>query len=275
MDIGNFSFVFRWGEFDAQAEGWGYLNNPVCTILFLSRGLLKIKCIETDKGCIQAVDYTVITARKIDLRDARKAFREIKEYPVAVFQHSNSFYTKILAELAYGLYEHCCGRSVSSFVYAYRALEAMSFALPLIYAKKAKTYDKAYEQLKKFFVSDKNSGELAFFKTALTDIFNDEEKRALFDFNVANCWYDAIESIVKERKCDVVKDVDVRFSLPMLDVIAFIISVRNAFFHCLSGKDNINISKMRTPSDFFENINPVVYNVLLYIINRVITRGIA
>lgn len=153
-------------------------------------------------------------------------------------------------------------RILESFFYLYRILEGISYSIPLIYVSKKTEYNKSYKHLATFF-SDKN-GELAFFKTFISEIFGKEDfyqSTIDIDFNciddeeLKKVYYQLYyEKINEKRITNSVEDELIQISF--IGFYELLIELRNRFFHNLKGtwQDNFESNKLLYPDIFFKPI---------------------
>ena len=87
---------------------------------------------------------------------------------------NSGFYIELYNELASMHIAYMEGEFFKSFIHIYRILERISYAFPMIYARKSSDFSKSYGLLKSF-LETKDTGELGFFKNALSVIYKDDD----------------------------------------------------------------------------------------------------
>jgi hypothetical protein len=159
---------------------------------------------------------------------------------INVNKHTNKiFYQNILSEISHFTYESKKGSHTAAFIYIYRLLEKIAYAIPLIYTSRTQDFIQSFNQLKELMTSNSEKKELGFFKKFIEVLYKDDPilitsvDMVTYDgntdiqkqiFKVLKNTID--ESIIHEDTVDPVK-----LSVKYDDMGSFIISIRNRFFH--------------------------------------------
>ncbi len=209
----------------------------------------------------------------------------IDEY-VKIKKFTNkSFYREILYEALNFFVHQKRGAHTSAFIYLYRFLERVSYCFPLIYVSMTDDFKKSYNAVKSFFGDSKEKDELGFFKTFIDTMFKDDDILTTtvdFDFvtpgqnpGVAETLCDVIKGLLGKdfRKDDLLGDSSI--SVEYGNVGRFIITIRNAFFHNLSRKDNINLEKLKDSDALFKLINDRCFHWICSVFLAVISYNIS
>lgn len=165
---------------------------------------------------------------------------------------------------------------IESFVHIYRALEFMSYSFPLIYASKSMDYKGSYEKLKKFMSGD-SDGELKFFKTFLNELF---KNNLLFQYEFEIYFLNGNERLIKEELERVINNSYYSFDgntmkIRFANIIDFIITLRNRYFHMLLGKGTDNFYDIKYDKrEIFLAVNPVFINWLSMVYKEIVSYSI-
>lgn len=197
---------------------------------------------------------------------------------------NRNFYAKIAAEICFCLNALDRDNYISAFVNVYRLVEWTSFAFPNIYFSSSEDFLGSYNELKKVMQENANGGELAFFKKSLRTLFrgdpnleltydflipsNDEEVCATILGQVKGMCANASISIEAEPDSN-------KFSIGFLEMPAFIITLRNRYFHYDgSGRQNIDIDKIRDVDLLFETVTEPSLRWFSTVLLKVVARSV-
>lgn len=268
-------------------------DSEVLLIMRLLSGSLKLEHANTSNLIIQKENYF-----SADLKGYQKSWD--KKFPKLIGEDYTSekfsefidktkgqnkvFYKNILSELAYYFYYQSKGIHSSAFVYLYRALEHLSYALPLIYVSKSDDFSKTFKFLKELMSGDKNIGELGFFKHFIKTIYLDDpiyessidfpmllqteaEQQQIFTLLKSLCTGEMIADSTESPRV---------LSIKYTEVGSFIITIRNRFFHFLNGGfKNIETHSITNIDTFFSLFNKQglywLSTILLAVISHNIT----
>lgn len=97
---------------------------------------------------------------------------DLSKYIESTKYLNRKFYSSILSELSQFLYHENKGSHTTAFLFIYRILEKISYAFPLIYTSKAQDFHRSFESLKKMMKGDDSKGELGFFKTFVSTLYD-------------------------------------------------------------------------------------------------------
>lgn len=177
-------------------------------------------------------------------------------------QSNKSFFESLLVEMALAISAHKKAEGLKSFLHIYRALEHISYAIPLIYLKSQDNYQKTYDSFKKFFGGAKS--EVGFGRNFIKKIMIDTlyETPCVIDFsNQPEQNFKAVKFAFQDEK--EYRDFDFDDSrelvtFPFGRTFDFITQLRNMYFHFLYSKDySIHSKDLVSPEIFFNGINDV------------------
>ncbi len=198
--------------------------------------------------------------------------KDLNNYFYNVKYKNKKFYNSILNELSNYYYQRNRNSFTTSFIYAYRLLEAISYGFPLIYASKTKDFEKSYKALNSFFSKNEKAGELAFFRQFLNVLFKDTEYLELtvdvdlrienIDFETRKLFYEIFRKTIDKERYIVSETENTELQFKFLHFFNVIISLRNKYFHFLKGgwQENITSLEMIEPDLFFSIINDKIIN---------------
>lgn len=171
------------------------------------------------------------------------------------------FYRELLNEFSCYFYNSHRQAYTLAFLNLYRILEHISYSFPLVFAGRAKDFKGTFTKLQDFFHGTKS--ELKFFDHFVKDLFDATTLDAHLTINVTapnNAIREKYFKVLK-RICHETKEVtlhnETEFSEIEIDYKSFthlIISLRNRYFHFLSGSNQNNISSKEVidPDSFFK-----------------------
>lgn len=197
---------------------------------------------------------------------------------------NRTFYAKIAAEICFCLNALDRSNFISAFVNVYRLVEWTSFAFPNIYFSSSEDFLGSYNELKKMMQENANGGELAFFKKSLRTLFRgDPNLEFTYDFKIPSTDAEVCKTILAQVKgmCDnasipMEAELDSNvFSIGFLEMPAFIITLRNRYFHYDgSGRQNIDIDKIRDVDILFETVTDPCLRWFSIVLLRVVARSV-
>lgn len=250
-----------------------YNQIPVVMLCILLKGGFSIEKISITKKIEQNIDYTILGAPLCIPRKLSNYVLQITTpHPQQKLFENFPFYKNILVEFCACLHAEKHKLGVISMLHVYRILERISYALPLIYAKKSDDYRHTYDTIKSFFdVSDSKVGELGFFKQSLGTILDSTDKSFLFKFELEDIEKNALRFCFKgfDSRIFVINGNLVNFELSIFDTIRLLINARNFFFHALSGKHHISLEELIEPDKTFHKLTPNFINALGFLISKV------
>lgn len=274
ISIGNFELSARATHIDEYLNAQQIAKLPSVYLILLLRGCLCVKNLAKSHMIRQISDYGSYPYKKIASGNLKNHIMRLQILPAnnrKLFSNNN-FYRLLAVEFAAAFYARGCSNWEMSFFHIYRALERMSYALPMIYAQSTQDFMKSYEHLKKFIIANDNTGEIGFLKKAVETILDANEQRMVFKYTIENSEYKAIKRCFHDslRSRDYNSDDPVVLEFDPVQSLSFLISIRNGFFHSLSGKENIFLTELGCPDLFFQKIVDNLLNVLSYLVIKII-----
>lgn len=183
----------------------------------------------------------------------------------------NAYYKSLNTELLNFLRFQKIGHHTTAFIYLYRMLEHSAYAAPMLFILSEKTFIKSYGEISKWFTSDKQKSELAFFKKFVESVFDDETMQTDLEFKLLAETEDIRKKhykTIKQRSGGKSYDfIDVaeneNFSIPFSQVSSFIITIRNRFVHFgITNSGNITSNEIMDSDDFFASLNDTLMHWL-------------
>lgn len=273
-----------------------HARSPLSLVLFRTLlGGVKID-INGEKFALQSRNYFVLDApdrRGFSLSaDITRAFPGIGEQnrngevlantivgPLDVFFHATGtnkgFFEVLLNEIARSLVASANGNHLSAFVYIYRALEHMSYALPFFHARHSTNYVKAFNDLRALIAS--GDGELKFCDKFIGFIFKADPVYSAYKYRLNfdqtyKLKFDRYLNGHHSKYCD---NSSGHSEIDFLKAFGFIVDVRNKFFHHLSGSNQSASSKDIVDADaFFGPINEIACSLISLLLGRIIAAEI-
>ena len=184
------------------------------------------------------------------------------------------FFDVLLNEMSRAFVARSAGNDLSAFVYLYRAVEHMSYALPIFHARHSSNYIKAFSDLRELL--SKGDGELKFCDKFVAHIFRSDPIGAhKFNLTYPSSCSEKVLTYLKgnhSKKCSVgASSAEVEF----LNAFGFVVDVRNKFFHHLSGSNQSASSRQIEDADaFFGPINVVATSLISLILCKIIAAEI-
>lgn len=250
-----------------------YNQIPVVMLCLLLKGGFSIEKISISKKTEQNIDYTILGTSPCIPRQLSNYILQITiPHPRQKLYDNFPFYKTILIEFCACLHAEKDRLGIISMLHLYRILERMSYALPLLYAKKSDDYCHTYDTIKSFFGSSgPKVGELGFFKQSLGTILDSTEKSFLFQFELDSSekhalrfCFNGFDSRIFSQNGNLVN-----FELSIFDTIRLLINARNSFFHALSGKHYISLEELIEPDKAFHKLTHNFINALGFLISKV------
>lgn len=256
-------------------------------LLRLLTGTIDIQNTTFDVLIPQRTNYSIhdyLTNTCIDENTILQVFTEsdisidnVKTYYLNIHTFGNRrLFENLLLELSNYFYQKNSSSYALGFLHLYRAIELVSYCFPLYYTSKAKSYEKTYVTLKDFF--GKVEGELNFFKKFVNEhLFKDNQTflDIRLPINIVapgvelqEQYYNAFKKICTLGK------ITLNSAIPFTEIVisrrdlpSLIYSLRNRYFHLLSGdyNDNFSSSELAEINSFYENINDTILNWLTII----------
>lgn len=189
------------------------------------------------------------------------------------------FFDDLLNEFSHYFIQTKQGAHTAAFVYLYRILERISYSVPLLYSSLSTDFIGTFNAMKELFKSDA-SGELGLFKKFLSQgkfidpILLDTIYKISFKstngkqknyFKLVNKHFSSFSWADPSTS-----EVEVKFR----DVPSLFITLRNRFFHYRTGdgQDNIALSEIHDPDEFFSCVNEVFCSFLAIVALHAIAR---
>lgn len=200
----------------------------------------------------------------------------VKKFISITRADNRRFYSELLAELLHFFAQSNKGSHTAAFVFLYRTLERISFAVPLMYAATERDYCKTFKDLQNFL--DAKSGELGFFKKFINagNFIDTGRLNILYDVNIVSPsgftsdFYNALDTLFTFDQSN--QGIH-QFKLKFSKIGDLLITLRNRFFHFRAGDGQPNITLIDVPNtdEFFGVINDVFISYLSVIVLEIIT----
>lgn len=188
---------------------------------------------------------------------------------------NKGFFEVLLNELARSFVASENGSDLSAFVYVYRALEHMSYALPFFHARNATNYVKAFNDLRNLIAS--GDGELKFCDKFIGNIFASDPVCAGYKYLLAfdPVYWNGFEKYLKSTHSKYCGFKPGYIEIDFLKAFGFLVDVRNKFFHHLSGSNQSASSKEVVDADaYFRPINQVAWSIIALVLGKMIASEI-
>lgn len=188
---------------------------------------------------------------------------------------NKGFFEVLLNEVARSFVASQNGSDLSGFVYIYRALEHMSYALPFFHARHTTNYIKAFNDLRSLIAS--GDGELKFCDKFIGYIFNQDPaiKNYKYELKFESAYREKFEKYIKNTHSKYCKVESGFVEIEFTKAFGFLVDVRNKFFHHLSGSNQSASSKEIVDADaFFRPINEVAWSIISLVLGRMIAAEI-
>lgn len=214
-----------------------------------------IEPLKNQKRSYRAKNFYKIISNNISLKDYEQILRN-KENIV--------FFRELCNELTNVLWYENNNNNTTAFVYIYRTLEYISYAIPLLYVKNTIDFKSSFEALKSYFINSDLKSELKFFETFLKITFKGNPILEIkYDFNFENCVNKkSVYNICKRmiHNSDLFEAIieDEEFKLNWINIPMLIINIRNGFFHFRNSMPtNITSEEIGNSDYFFKIVNPI------------------
>ncbi len=188
----------------------------------------------------------------------------------------NSYYSEIFDELSRAIYLIQLDRQVQAFLHIYRALERISYSFPMIHAAVSQDYKGTFLELKKL-LSEEKIEELGFFKKFTSSFIDQQYLNATTKINITHtnptistAHYNTL-NLIFYNKAITASVPNTEITLKYAGVLSGIITLRNRYFHFMSGRtDNLTGLNIIYPDDFFRPLNPIFLNWISFIYFRIL-----
>ncbi len=235
-------------------------------------------------------NYTTFPAFRV----SRKSGKQIKSI-ITPFKYtdytkfSNKFYGRniifyynLLQELTFYFVYSDNKQNQSAFVNLYRALEYISYSIPLIHASHFSNFLGTFEAFRSYFKDEKTS-ELKFFEMFVSKLLEGTPYLSLttvFDFSCydktisSNC-YDAFYSLLKPTDWTSANASRFILEVENKNLLKLFKNTRNKYFHfAIGGQRNLQITDLKDPDVFFQKVNGQFLNWIGFIFSNVIRENL-
>ena len=253
-------------------------TNFQAVLIRLLTGTINIYCESTGKVFYQKNNYALVlyqTNKRRTSRTVKNVFssyasmRDVENHLSASIRQNNKFYREILFEF-YNYFLQKNRRNYSAaFLHLYRILESVAYCFPLIWASRARDYERTFKKLKGYFI-DPKIGELGIFKKFFKDFIN---PTTVYDVPVTlninskhpdwqKRYYDVLKANIDPT--DFISEtpntsIEIKFG----GLVDLAIKLRNQYFHFLTGQSQSFTSENIPDTDeFFIIINELFCNWL-------------
>ncbi|WP_159095041.1 hypothetical protein [Stenotrophomonas sp. ZAC14A_NAIMI4_1] len=188
---------------------------------------------------------------------------------------NKGFFEVILNEVSRSLVAAGQGNNLSAFVYIYRAIEHMSYALPFFHARHSSNYLKAFNDLRSLI--SQGDGELKFCEKFIAHIYDGDVVAATYKFEMtfSDPYSEKIMKYLKSVHSKHCVVTPTHVEVDFLKAFGFVVDVRNKFFHHLSGSNQSASSRQIQDADeFFKPINQVAISLVALILGKMIAAEI-
>lgn len=243
---------------------------------------LLIGLIHIEKGgekVNQSTDFSIVPPRP-QVNTPGRGFQEFSgRYSLGVSQSklisstvsaNRLFFQDLLGEFSNYFFQTKRNAHTAAFVFLYRALERISYSVPLLYNSISNDFFGTFNDMKALFSNKDGAGELGLFKkflnqgrfidpvildTAYTIPFSSQAGYASKYFDVATLLYSGFSS-----QDSTTSTVEIRFR----DIPELFVPLRNRFFHFRTGdwQTNIAIRDIHDSDEFFSAVNCVFCSFL-------------
>jgi hypothetical protein len=185
-------------------------------------------------------------------------------------QANRSFFEVLLNELCRSFLSSSRENHLSAFVYIYRAIEHMSFALPFFHARHSTNYIKAFSDFKAFVTT--GDGELRFCDKFVKNLFSNDIRftyvyKLQYELSDREKFIRYFSNHHQELCSCTPTSVNIEFG----KAFSFIVDIRNKFFHHLSGSSqSISAKQINDADAFFKPINDVARSIIAAILAKLI-----
>lgn len=177
---------------------------------------------------------------------------------------NDDFYSMIEFELISCLIARDRLSYLEAFIFLYRMIEGISYAVPLIYMSKSKSFEKTFSSLQACMPKSDKEGELIFFRKFIDSHWNKESfykkpmtvDLSLVEFEELRPKYFLLYKKLLDEKAIEQEVEDEQILIKFPNYMDFMISIRNRYFHFLQGtwRQNIKTGEIVFPDVFFKPI---------------------
>jgi hypothetical protein len=181
------------------------------------------------------------------------------------------FFDVLLNELTRALIADEKGNHLSAFVYIYRAIEHMSYALPFFHARHSRDYIKAFYDLRTLIAG--GDGELKFCGKFIRSLFSTDPILNTHVYNVSYPpqYLPLYPKYLKGNHTKLCTATIQGANVKFLDSFDFLVDIRNKFFHHLSGSNQSASSREIPDADiFFRPLNKMALSVIALVLGKII-----
>lgn len=182
---------------------------------------------------------------------------------------NKGFFEVLLNEIARSVVCSKNDNDLSGFVYIYRALEHMSYALPFFHARHSTNYVKAFNDLRTLISS--GDGELKFCDKFIGHIFAHDAVIAShkYELQFDPIYRSSFEKYIKNTHSRHATVTSAGVEIEFKKAFGFLVDVRNKFFHHLSGSNQSASSKEIVDADaFFRPINAIAWSLIALVLGK-------
>lgn len=251
--------------------------------LRLLTGTINIECKKTSKIIEQRNNYSTLSftpntaAFKKSLMLAIPCnLIEYNDHLKRTLNRNFTFHRDIYFEFCGYFFQRGEGNEIGAFVHLYRILERIAYCLPLMWAAKAQDYKGTFDMLKSYF-NDPKIGELKILKKFIADFVDDSYRKVQVTLNVHSIYpdwqkryfkvlFDLLENSPSLVSYTPNSQITVHFEA-LLDLM---ITIRNRYFHALTGQSNsFDCEQIVDSNEFFAILNEDLANWLSFLIIQI------
>jgi hypothetical protein len=188
---------------------------------------------------------------------------------------NRGFFDVLTNEIARSFIASDSDNEIAAFVYLYRAIEHISYALPLFHARHEKNYMKAFNDMKKLITT--GDGELKFCEKFINRMFSEDEvlKNHKYNFTYPSEYHEKYAKYLKTNHTKLCDCTGSSITIEFSNAFGFIVDIRNKFFHHLSGSNQSASSKDIIDGEaFFKPLNIIARSMISLILGRMISAEI-
>ena len=247
-------------------------------------GLSDIFEINSGSKVIQKINWAIL-GKTTPRRDKNAIKRELANQTIDseglnVYLTRNlnqsDLFKELFDEYARFFYYSSKGRHVQGFLHIYRILERISYSFPILYAARSNDYKGTFAELRGFITSPKD-GELAFFRKFLNKFIDNSILKTAIKLDISSNQisnrpqhFNTLKSLLLPKYITN-ESADAWIEINQEKVLDVLITLRNRYFHFMSGNDdNLTGNDLPDPDEFFKVINPIFINWITYIYFRII-----
>jgi hypothetical protein len=252
-------------------------------ILRLLTGTINIECKKTNKVIEQRKNYTTLSYTVNKLAFKKSLVLAIPcdlptygDHLKRTLNNNYSLHRDIFFEFCGYFYQSGEGHEIGAFVHLYRVLERIAYCLPLVWAARARDYKGTFKLLKTYF-SDPKIGELKILKHFITDFIDDSFRKVQVTLNVHSIhtdwqsrYYKMLFKLLEHSPSLVSSTPNTQITVHFEALLDLMITVRNKYFHALTGDANSYSSEEIVDSnEFFAILNEALANWLSFLIAQI------